>query len=192
MINQRHTILNKMKKYCVIIITLLYTLSSCISENKPTKKEQDLKNLLKENKINIDNYSLVNQQEIKYYIKGFTMTNSKDSLKLQKVKIADNVFFNTYEYTPSDYNKFHADFFTIKKRTISIDEIIKRDNVDLKYSNPYFYISTTYTFKNTTSKESILILEAINRTHYMNKEVVSYFIIKNTSKPTVLLLYDTN
>jgi len=116
MINQRHTILNKMKKYCVIIITLLYTLSSCISENKPTKKEQDLKNLLKENKINIDNYSLVNQQEIKYYIKGFTMTNSKDSLKLQKVKIADNVFFNTYEYTPSDYNKFHADFFTIKKK----------------------------------------------------------------------------
>lgn len=181
-----------MKKYYVIIIILLYTLSSCISEKKLTKKEQDLKNLLKENKINIDNYSLVNQQEIKYYVKGFTMTNSKDSLKLQKVKIADNVFFNTYEYTPSDYKKFHDDFFTIKNNKISIDEIVKKNNVDLKYSNPYFYISTTYTFKNATSKESILILEAINRTHYMNKEVVSYFIIKNTSKPTVLLLYDTN
>lgn len=180
-----------MKKYYTIIITLLYATSSCISQNKPTKKEQDLKHLLKE-KINIDNYSLVNKQEINYYIKGFTMTNTKDSLKLQKVKVADNIFFNTYEYTPSDYKKFHNDFFTIKGTKISIDEIVKQNNISLKFFNPYFYISTSYTFKNPKIKESIFILEALNRTHYMNKEVISYFIIKNTSKPTVLLLYDTN
>ncbi|GAA3773713.1 hypothetical protein [Flavobacterium ginsengiterrae] len=180
-----------MKKYYIFIITLIYATLSCTSESKPTKKELYLKSLLKENKIDIDNYSLINHKDIEYYIKGFTITDSRDSLQLQKIKVADNVYFNTYEYTPSDYKKFHSDFFTIKGTKISVDEIVKQNNVELKYFNPYFYISKSYLFKNPKNKESIFLLEALNRTHYMNKEVVSYFLIKNTSKPTVILLYDT-
>lgn len=180
-----------MKKYCIYIITLLYVASSCVSESKPSKKELYLKSLLKENKINIDNYNLINQKEIVYYVKGFTITDSKDSLHLQKIKVADNIYFNTYEYTPSDYKKFHNDSFSIRGVKISVDEIVKQNNIELKYFNPYFYISKSYVFKNSKSKESIFLVEALNRTHYMDKEVISYFLIKDSPKPTVFLLYDT-
>lgn len=171
----------------VIIILLIFP-CVCTSQVKITSKiKKDLR------KIGIDfkNYEKVKSIEIENYNEGFTVLNSNDSIELKEILLDNEISLFTYKFIPSDYKQFHQDFFRVKDMNYNIDSIIKYQGIELKYYNPYFYMNKYTSYKEKNKNNNLIIIEAINRTFYKNKEVKSLFIIRIYQKNTLFnVLYD--
>lgn len=181
-----------MKPYYILII--ISTLISCrISKvNNENPIADGIIKVLNKNNIKTKNYQYVSSFEVKPYNKGYTETNNTDSLNIKQISLTlDNEYiFNTYEYIPTDYKKYHSEYFTLGKNKIFLDKVIQENHINLKYQNPYFYFRNSYIFKN--DNDIILVLKSENRTFYRDREVKSifYFYIKDGTIVDVRLFYD--
>jgi len=177
-------------KYFFVVGLILLSICS-LAQNNKNKAIVQLQKLLTKNNINVKNYQFIKKDDIAPYNKGFTETNSKDSTGLMELKVTADISFYTYEYLPSDYNIFNKEYFIVKEKIYYINDIVDQCKINLKYYNPYFYMKCYWTFENQNKENRIIVIEAYNRTFYMNKEVCSYFVVrmmKNEVK--ISLLYD--
>lgn len=184
----------KIKKRNIILLTLFVT-GFISGQIKDDLKEYKIPAKLKKYGIDLNDFILKSDFEIKYYNEGFITTDNNDSIIIKRIRAFDkkDIFVETYKFIPSDYSKNHDEYFVINGDSIFLDTIINKDKIKLKYYNPYFYFRESYLFKDEKKNKEFILIQTENRTFYRNKSVISYFvIILNKDKVDIHLLYDVD
>lgn len=147
--------------------------------NSISKGERDVLQLLSKN-VKIIDFDAID--ELPSYSEGFTISNSEDSLQMKMVTIAkdNDIKLFTYQYTPSDYSRFHDEYFTIKDTKVLIDSLLKEGHNHIIEKNPYIYWQEVNSFR--YNEHNYVLLTGESRLSYMNGVVYSFLLVQFTDK----------
>ncbi len=181
----------------LIVVMLLLQLSSSCFVNK--EDEAILISYLKNRGIDLRDYEMTNQHDIKSYHVGFSDTMNPDSNKLMPIDVTGEgeYFFYTYEYLSDYYTIFHSEYFQINEVNYSLDSLLRKQDIPIYLPkkgdiidgfHEYFYLVRSYTFEKDGMK--YIIVTARNRMYCMNCEIETAFIIKIADDVDIKILYD--